>query len=433
MERNMHNKKILLSVFLVFSLLLSACNLPTLTPDPPTNTVSSAYYTNYLLDCAVLNGGQTNPIQPPANCDRWQDNRYERPFNAERQDIYYPDVDILFSAFGQSGDWFFTRIALNSLRPGGQTLMGSYAVELDTDKDMRGDFLIVGTPQISSDQSWNPNGVQIWYDSNNDVGNHLPGQPDGPYKGDGYDELLLDSGQGKNPGMAFMRVGEKYGHPYLELAFETRLVGDPDSFYWWTWADEGVRQPGSFDYHDAFDLQAAGEVYVRSQYFPAKSIADVDNTCIDSYGTEPPIGDSHFCRGDPAVNYIPPDSGCEDPIIDTVNSSILCPTPTPSSLTSETPTAGTGTPTVTVSTPCPTGSTACETVTATPTCSDLLSSHTQLCGSPSPCMLSAHQGDCTPTPTATHVRITFTPKPSKKPTPRDPGKPPCPVGVAACP
>jgi len=40
-------------------------------------------------------------------CDSWEINRYERPFNAETQDEYYPDLDILEAELGQSDGWEF--------------------------------------------------------------------------------------------------------------------------------------------------------------------------------------------------------------------------------------------------------------------------------------------------------------------------------------
>lgn len=426
----MQLKKVVFSTCLIFCLMLSACNLPSVKAG---STPGKTSFTNYTLDCLTSPGNPADPIQPPPNCDRWQDNRYERPFNASKQDIYAPDMDILFGALGRSGDWFFARIALDSLAPGAQALRGSYGIEIDTDRDFRGDYLVVGTPQIHPSPDWNPLGVQVWHDRNNDVGNQIAGQPDGPYSGDGYDELLYDPGQQKTPPSVFMRANRKGDHVYLDLAFQPVLIENAGSFYWWAWADDGIRQVNSFDYHDMFDLPTAGEVYQGQPNFPAKAISVVDNTCADAFGVEPPQGDTHFCIGDPSVSYIPPGGGCEDPNIQ--DTSILCPSGT------STPEFGTETQTATITPTCPGYSISIHSPTPggpTP------------CGSPPPCPhLSNGQNTpdpnaCTPTltPTVTQIMtLTVTStcpaaaaaantRPCQTGTPTPTATLPCPNGIA---
>src|SRR5690348_5252924 len=127
----MQIKRAIVSTCIIFCLLLTACNLPTVKADL---TPGKSNFTNYIMDCLTTDGNPPAPIQPLLNCDRWQDNRYERPFNAGKQDTYYSDMDILFSALGRSGGWFFARVTLNALVPDAQTLKGSYGIEIDTDR-----------------------------------------------------------------------------------------------------------------------------------------------------------------------------------------------------------------------------------------------------------------------------------------------------------
>ena len=119
-----------------------------------------------------------------------------------------------------------------------------------------------------------------------------------------------------------MRMSQENGHVNLEFAINKNLIGNPESFSWWTWADAGLRQWSEFDYHDTFDQAAAGVVYQGEPDFPAKAIFKVDNTCADTFGNESPQGDTHFCLSDPSVTYIPPGEPCEDPVLQ--GTAIVC-------------------------------------------------------------------------------------------------------------
>lgn len=385
-------------LILIASLIIGACNLPAAIHN--VDMPGQPSFTNYTPDCQTT--GLTAPLQPLENCDRWQDNRYERPFNAVEQNTYYPDLDILFSALGESENWVFARIVLAGFEPSTQTLTGSYAIEIDTDEDQRGDFLIVDTPGSQSSRVWNSAGLQIWQDSNNDVGNQVPGRPDGPYAGNGYDELLSGGSSLSKTGY-FARVGQENSRAYIEFAIDRKIIGTPDSFSWWTWADAGLRQWGQFDYHDTYDRATAGTVYKDNPDFPAKAIARVDNTCADTFNGKSPQVDTHFCLSDPSITYVPPSEPCEDPVL--VGASIVCNPP------------------------------AMETPTVTPTCQTSagpISIHTPTPGGPSPCSNpppcvtitigknTPDPGDrCTPTAQATMTPryVTATARPTRKPRP----------------
>ena len=89
---------------LVFT-LLAACSFNGCDVDGSSNDgegnknfPGNPVFSQYVTDCKT--GDQVIPnslIQPDPGCDSWALNRYERPFNAGKQDEYYPELDILFA------------------------------------------------------------------------------------------------------------------------------------------------------------------------------------------------------------------------------------------------------------------------------------------------------------------------------------------------
>ena len=75
-------------------------------------------------------------------------------------------------------------------------LPGQYGVELDLDRDGRGEWLIRVAAPGSTD--WSRQGVQAWTETNGDVGGVAIMTADSkPRGGDGYDELVFDEGKGE--------------------------------------------------------------------------------------------------------------------------------------------------------------------------------------------------------------------------------------------
>ena len=417
-------KLVFLAIF-IMALFWAGCGLPspsdviihTITPFPPS-------YSQIIYDCNtgdIVTPG--NLIQPNPGCDSWELNRYERPFNPGSQDEFIDDLDILSAELGRDGNWFFLSIALYDLRPDSDYPEGTYAIEMDLDLDGRGDVLVlVREPGADGSTNYSVDGVQVWIDNNNDVGNQLILQPDPPYDGDGYDELPFNQGVGNDPDLAWARAIP--GKPaYVEIAFKTSVIDDDSEFKWWVWSDQGVDDPSSFDYHDLFFHSDAGDVYQSQVYFPSNDIHELDNTCAAMWGV-PPGEDPSLCVNDP--NYprptpTPPGGRTFTPT--PTGSLTITPTPpgwTPPSLVSRTPT-NTPTPTPTrVGTYLPTWTftptnTPTNTPTSTPTapcgqfrpCTPPPSSTPttcpvgRLCVTPTPTVCSATQSNCPPTATAT--------------------------------
>jgi len=237
---------------------------------------------------------QGSPNQPPGG-DDYIHNLYERPFNAETQDIFFPDLDIRHAEIGPGEPWMFVTIYLYGLRPISNTLEGAYLLELDLDIDGRGDWLFEARAPLS--ETWTVKGVRVWEDTNNDVGGDVPCYTDPPQVEDSYDRLVFNQGYDTDdPDAAWARL--KPGTPTaVQIAFKYALIANDSQFMWGVWADQGVDQPQWYDYNDHFTYEEAGSPYPVNRYYPIKAIAEVDNTCRWTYGFEPDGDEPCLCVG----------------------------------------------------------------------------------------------------------------------------------------
>ena len=133
--------------------------------------------------------GSTNEV---VGGDDFIHNLYERPFNAQTMDIFFPDLDLREGRIGPGEPWMFITIDLYGLRPETNVLDGAYSLELDLDVDGRGDWLFEARDPIS--ETWTVTGVRVWEDTNNDVGGDTPCYTDPPQVEDSYDKLVFNMG-----------------------------------------------------------------------------------------------------------------------------------------------------------------------------------------------------------------------------------------------
>lgn len=219
---------------------------------------------------------------------------FERPFAADGMQ-YRPYLDITRAELSASGAWFYVIISLEEAPEPNAPAM--YGVEIDIDKDGRGDWLIYG--QTPPGSEWTAVNVRALRDGNNDVGEDQPlRSEDPPASGDGYEELVFDSGHGPDPDAAWIRIapGAAAG---VQIAFKQTLIGPPGQFMWGAWSDEGPQDPAQFDYNDRFTISEAGSPVSSSAYYPLNQLELVDNTCRWGYGFVP-------SPSDPGACYIPP-------------------------------------------------------------------------------------------------------------------------------
>lgn len=242
-------------------------------------------------------------IQPALGCDDWRLNRYERPFNAVNQEEFYPDLDIQYAFLGRDADWYYLRIVLFDPQPGAKYLTGTYAVEMDLDEDGRGDLLVLVTePGKENGKDWSTRGVQVWADTNDDVGDGDPNAPDSGAVFDGYDKLLFDQGVAVDPYGAWARAFLS-GSASVELAFKPAYLGEVFSFKWQVWASNGDYPSALFELHDTYSHEQAGNPYQVSEFFPIREIYALDGTCVKVWGASPDPVDPEICIGEPEYQH----------------------------------------------------------------------------------------------------------------------------------
>lgn len=207
---------------------------------------------------------------------------FERPFTTTTMD-YQGYLDITRGELSAASPWIYVTVSLEQAPPAGSTAW--YAVEVDTDIDGRGDFLVVGAAPGRTD--WTTDGVQVFRDSNNDVGGANPITANAPpQSGNGYDDRIFDQGQGTDPDLAWIRISPS-DPARVQIAFKNAAIGSPDKFVWGVAADDAVKHADWFDYNDHFSPSEAGSPTSGSSLYPVKALASVDNTCRWAYGFTP--------------------------------------------------------------------------------------------------------------------------------------------------
>jgi hypothetical protein len=228
---------------------------------------------------------------------------FERPFD-QSMNTYFPDLDLKNAAFSRDPVWAYVTLTLQGPNPKGG-LLETYGVELDTNRDGRGDYLVLAA---APGAAWSTDGVRVWKDGNHDVGGMYPVQADKPPQtGDSYETLLVDSGRGTDPDLAWARVSPS--NPNLvQIAFKRALYADASKFLWGAWAiAPEMVHPDWFDYNDHFTQADAGSPLVElTQYYPLKALYGVDDTCRWGVGFTPTGSEPGACPVPPTPTPVLP-------------------------------------------------------------------------------------------------------------------------------
>jgi len=240
-------------------------------------------------------------------------NLFERPFT-ETDMVYRPDVDINKSEMSEDSTFYYVTLYLNGLHPEGG-LQAIYGIEIDTNKDGRGDLLVIADRPTSSE--WDIAGVSAHKDPNHDVGGTSIMRPDASYGGDGYEQVVFSMDMLDDPDIAWARVSTGTP-PTVTLAFKKSLISGASTFVWGVWAADSLLDPALIDLHDNFTQAEAGSPYQSHSTYPLAALNLVDNTCRETYGFEADVPIPGLC-------YIPEE---EPP----------APTPTPTPTATPTPT-----------------------------------------------------------------------------------------------
>jgi hypothetical protein len=272
--------------------------LPSDTPDsPPTPTFTIAHLvtppgstgtTRYITDIKTQDYA---PQKKAIGGDEYFNNRWERPFTAETME-YLSDVDLVRVEMKIAAPWVYLTFEFVAPRAEGigETM---YGAEFDVNKDGRGDYLVWGASPANGE--WTTDGVEVWKDTNADVGGATPQSSNAPsIGGNGYDENLVADGHGDDPDLAWIRQLE--GGEKVQLALKYSALNNASQFLWNGLADAGIRNPAWFDYNDHFTQAEAGSpLPVQTTFYPLKEIWGLDNTCRDAYGFTPTGTEPGLC------------------------------------------------------------------------------------------------------------------------------------------
>jgi hypothetical protein len=227
-------------------------------------------------------------------------NIFERPFTATDM-TFRPDLDINKAEISSDSSFIYITLYLNGINPQTSGLQGMYGVELDTDLDGRGNYLILASNPSGTE--WKMENVTAYKDSGKKVGGARPMAADAPSGYVGYDQTIFSLQNLSDPDAAWGRVSPK-GGAIVELAFKRSLVGGANQFLWGVWADDGVKDVAKFDYNDHFTANEAGSPYQDANY-PLKALALVDNTCREVYNFTPTADIPGLCALPPTATPTP--------------------------------------------------------------------------------------------------------------------------------
>jgi hypothetical protein len=245
--------------------------------------ITAAGTLNYDVDSS----GTANENRAPYG-DSYNINLFERPFTQTVMN-YLPELDIVTFRLTQDTEWYYVSMVMT----GGDMndpIGTDYGIELDTNHDGFGDFLIWASPPYTT--TWLAETVQVYKDTNHDTGGASAEKSDAVFPGNGYDTLIFDRGQGDDPDLAWVRLDPQVASS-IQFAFKRSLAGN--AFMWGVWADAGLRDPSKFNYNDRFTEADAGSPIKNKSYYPIKAIYQVDNTCWAAQGFNPTGEEPHLC------------------------------------------------------------------------------------------------------------------------------------------
>jgi hypothetical protein len=221
--------------------------------------------------------------------DAYQINRLERPF---LQDMtYVPDLDIASYNFLQDANWTYVSVQLVGTDPNNK-LGINYGVEIDSNADGFGEYLILAKPPYSP--KWATTDVQVYQDKNHDTSGLSAEKSDAPFTGDGYETLIFDGSSPKNddPDLAWVRINAS-ADATIQFAFKRSF---PNKWFMLgVFADAGLKDQTKLDYVDRFSEADAGSPVRGNKNYPLKSLNSVDNACREALGFTPTGYEPQLC------------------------------------------------------------------------------------------------------------------------------------------
>jgi len=241
--------------------------------------------------------------------DRFTLEQFERPFNANTMDVYHPNLDIIDTFVYQDDTWLYGTIQVVD-RSAASASPYRFAMQLDTEADGKGEFLVMALNPSSTD--WSVQGVQVFVDSNSDVGDLTAMFTDeNASNGDGFETMLFDQGKGDDPDVAWVRAAPEDPN-IVQLAIKRSVLNNTFVYMVNMWTGYGMLDPKLFDYSDHFTHDQAGAADPGfPNFYPIKSIFELDNSCRMAVGFQPTGNEPGLC---PVLSPVAPDNappGCQ--------------------------------------------------------------------------------------------------------------------------
>lgn len=317
----MKTKSLVAYLFILPAIILAACSAPASPQDTTNSTFDASAPTEAPLNASSNDTHPTEtsithtiiPINLPGvsngagadfdsskvltngslvGGDRFTFGRFERPFNTNTMDTYFPEIDIINTEVFQEEPWIYGRLLIKDLTANGPKT-ARYAIEIDTTLNGKANWLIFSTKPNSTD--WSVEGVQIYKDANGDIGGTSPYQTDNPLpSGDGFETLVFDQGKGDDSDAAWVRLSPDDPN-MIEFAIKRSILENPTQFMINMWAGYSL-EPGIFDINDRYTHEQAGAADAGLEYFyPIKAVAEVDNSCRIPVGFLPTGREPGLC------------------------------------------------------------------------------------------------------------------------------------------
>ncbi len=225
--------------------------------------------------------------------DRFTFEQFERPFNANTMDVYYPNLDIIDTFVFQDDTWLYGTIQVVD-RSAANVSPYRFAMQLDTEADGKGEFLVLASNPSSAD--WTVEGVQVFHDANSDVRNLTAMFTDeNAATGDGFEKLIFDQGKGDDPDIAWVRVSPQNAN-IVELAIKRSVLDNTFIYMVNMWTGHGTLDPALFDFSDHFTHEQAGAADPElPNFYPIKAVYELDNSCRMAVGFQPNGSEPGLC------------------------------------------------------------------------------------------------------------------------------------------
>lgn len=202
---------------------------------------------------------------------------YERPFDQKMG--YLPFMDISQAVMNRAdANWVYVQITVVKPIEDGAESKPVFALDLDTDLDNRGEYLVTATAPRSTE--WSTEGIMVLASSDDLMGGIKPVLPDSNLSDNkGYDKEVFNAGKGDDPNLAWARISPENSNQ-LDIAIKSSLLGGPKGkFIWFPWTMVGVQDFTKLEFNDHFTKEDAGSPMKEDgKIYPLKALWGVDNT-----------------------------------------------------------------------------------------------------------------------------------------------------------